>query len=93
MLRWVDGCAVHAVIGIGADFVPDEFGAHHHRVGGIADCASRPTLRHQPIARTYHTNPNASVPLEKSRFFACLLLSLMFKRRSLTESALRSASS
>ena len=40
-----------------------------------------------------HTMLRCSIPLEKSRFFACLLLSLMFKRRSFTESALRSASS
>lgn len=53
----------------------------------------RAVVRLSRVAVRVQTRPSASVPAEKSRFFACLLLSLMFRRRSFTESALRSASS
>jgi len=32
--RGVDGYAVHAVMVSGADVVPDDLAANHHRVGG-----------------------------------------------------------
>jgi hypothetical protein len=73
------------------------YGTH---IGGLAQGGlPEPTrtfamcLRSAGRLRVAQTRPSASVPAEKSRFFACLLCSLMFRRRSFTESALRNASS